>query len=153
MWRKRKREKCDEAVKIGQLDIEHFTRGDCHVLARAIHRLTGWPMHVFWRNDGPGGHAFILTPEGKALDIEGLHEPDEICAKWRCPDYRPITWIRLRSAGWTHHYRTTSLQRARELAPLLVEMAETGPICPILAARQSNVVTSVDARTAPMLIS
>src|ERR1035437_8971985 len=107
MWSKRRQEKRDETPKIGQLDVEHFTRGDCHVLAREIHRITGWPMHTFWK-DGPGGHAFILTPTGQALDIEGLHEPKEICTKWRCLDHRPVSWRRLRMAGWSGYYRLTS---------------------------------------------
>ena|ERR1039458_5288966 len=133
MWRKRKQDERGETPKVSQLDIEHFTRGDCHVLARAIHRLTGWPMHVFWK-DGPGGHTFILTPTGLALDIEGLHDLGEICTKWRCLEHRAISWRRLQIEGWSHHHRLTSVRRAKELAPLLVETATTGPRCPFSAA-------------------
>jgi hypothetical protein len=54
-------------------DRERFTCGDCHVLAMAIHKKTGWPTYCFlgkWSMI-PDVHAFVITPDGEALDNYG----------------------------------------------------------------------------------
>jgi len=126
MWGSGKGKGADEATKISELDVEHFTRGDCHLLARAIHHRTGWPMHTFWK-DVPGGHAFVITPSGWAFDVKGLHALEEMCVVWRCSDHRPVSWHHLLANGWPRYERLTSIKRAEELAPLLVELADPSP--------------------------
>lgn len=69
-------------------DIQHgsvqhcFTRGQCHSLARAIHRLTGWQLavlcHNYVRNNDVnqyGDHVVCIHPNGKYVDIYGAWEP------------------------------------------------------------------------------
>ena len=62
-----------------------FTNGQCHSLAYAIHKLTGWPMVGLrgyeydedggddWGRDyfDPGSHVVVESPKG-LLDIDGL---------------------------------------------------------------------------------
>lgn len=63
-----------------------FTCGDCHILARAIHRVTGWPMATFSFKSGkerlPDTHAFVRLPDGRYLDIEGVRTADEMYERW-----------------------------------------------------------------------
>lgn len=64
-------------------DQERFTRGDCHILARELNRRTGWPIYTFTKNGGRAwAHAFVKTPDGHYLDIEGLHTFHQIRRRW-----------------------------------------------------------------------
>lgn len=64
-------------------DQGRFTQGDCHILARRLHRLTGWPLCAFgW--GGPDLHAFVLMPDGRYLDIDGAQTEDELRERWKC---------------------------------------------------------------------
>jgi hypothetical protein len=57
-----------------------FTSGFCHVFALALHRRTGWPIHaLLWPVTDKGdhkhaGHLAVETPDGRFLDVEGLHQ-------------------------------------------------------------------------------
>lgn len=57
-----------------------LTMGECHNLALAVHRKTGWPLIAFspWNEDGPGTtgtlvHVGVLTPDGYVLDGHGAN--------------------------------------------------------------------------------
>jgi len=58
---------------ITQQDIEVFTDGDCHILARELYEHTGWPMCVFGPCADGREHVFVMTPTGHALDVKGIH--------------------------------------------------------------------------------
>jgi len=61
-------------------DVERFTEGDCHLLARAIHKRTGWPLCAFKLADSCGNyipvdHCFVHAPlpDGQVpFDVMGL---------------------------------------------------------------------------------
>ena len=66
-----------------------FTQGQCHSFARALHRLTGWPLYVLGRPDPDkqrtsaselGDHVVCRHPDGRFVDIEGAWSPGE---KWK----------------------------------------------------------------------
>lgn len=66
-------------------DIHRFTHGDCHYLARALQKLTGWPLMSFDADFDPitgTMHAFVEAPDGRLLDIEGIHTPAELLEQW-----------------------------------------------------------------------
>lgn len=66
-------------------DRERFTYGDCHYLARAIQKRTGWPIHALTVKSYPGEpcvHAFIWTPDGKCLDVNGLRSIRKVLDDW-----------------------------------------------------------------------
>jgi hypothetical protein len=64
-------------------DHTRFTEGDCHILARAIHDATGWPMATFTaRDDRPTDHAFVQMPDGRYLDIEGVKSYRDMVKVW-----------------------------------------------------------------------
>lgn len=55
-----------------------LTMGECHNLAIAVHRETGWPLIAFspWSEDGPGTtgvltHVAVLTPDKYVIDGHG----------------------------------------------------------------------------------
>lgn len=110
-------------MRITELDIIRFTEGDCHILARAIHLLTGWPMFSF--DDGHGDpdlHAFVIAPSGKALDIEGLHSLRDLRRDWGSSPLVETSYEAIVSI-WGHEtsFGRYSFARARKLAPMLVE--------------------------------
>lgn len=62
-------------------DVIAFTRGDCHVLAAALNRRTGWPIYAFSdRVNDPSYHAFVLLPDGRALDVLGVRSVEMVRA-------------------------------------------------------------------------
>lgn len=114
-------------------DVDRFTCGDCHILARAINKLTGWPIHVFCDEpqDGPvqhwmwpnaQDHAFVITPDGQPLDIEGLHDDEAFISKWSSTGYHhEIEWDHLRTQWGKCHFGDYSYSRAKKLAAEIVE--------------------------------
>lgn len=69
---------------------EAFTWGDCWLLARAMHNITGWQMVAVGCSGGRADgalrdwvHIAVRTPEGSILDIDGFHTDDETTARWR----------------------------------------------------------------------
>lgn len=63
-------------------DVERFTEGDCHILARAIHRRTGWTFCTFLYDGCPDAHAFVQRPDGLYVDVEGVVNETSLLAKW-----------------------------------------------------------------------
>lgn len=63
--------------------VHAFTSGQCHALALALHERTGWPLRWLEDDEGDPLHCFVETPEGKALDIAGVHDRDEMLEGWQ----------------------------------------------------------------------
>jgi hypothetical protein len=55
-----------------------FTTGACGYFAAALHDRTGWPIMAEYDHDHPDevAHVFVLNPDGKAVDIRGIHDGD-----------------------------------------------------------------------------
>lgn len=60
--------------------IDNFVRtefcvGGCYSLALALHRATGWTMWGVYETDNPDtlAHAWVVRPDGRAVDINGVH--------------------------------------------------------------------------------
>lgn len=116
------------AATIRKRDVIAFTRGDCHVLARAIQRRTGWPIYALTSHnwgEAPCFHAFVRMPDGRALDVLGARTMDEMVAwaKALNPDvsgYVPTDAKTLR-AGWgATALSTYAPKRARRVADELL---------------------------------
>lgn len=61
-----------------------FEFGYCHVLALAVHELTGGWQIVHMGADGGrvGSHYLVRQPDGRLLDIRGARTEDEVRAQW-----------------------------------------------------------------------
>lgn len=78
----------------GVLDgaAEHvFTLGGCDALAIALHDATGWPIvaitdHHNVHGDRAGGgsalHWTVRHPSGRLLDVDGLHDADDLVERY-----------------------------------------------------------------------
>jgi hypothetical protein len=55
-----------------------YKYGQCHALAQAIHDATGWPMEVWRMEQGGNEHAVVRMPDGRLLDVEGVHTVDDV---------------------------------------------------------------------------
>lgn len=103
-------------------DHERFTEGDCHILARAIHVRTGWPIHAFVDEAGyPDWHAFVVMPDGRALDVQGACDMEEFCERWGQPDHAPFSWARLRRDFDGPQFGQYSYRRAGVIAERLLD--------------------------------
>lgn len=65
-----------------------FTEGDCGILARAIHRKTGWPMVIVSR-DSSGSldeidwdHMAVRAPDGRLIDAVGMSTEGDFREAW-----------------------------------------------------------------------
>ncbi len=100
-------------------DHDMFTMGGCHILAMAIHDLTGWQLCALEDYDGYS-HAFVRTPRETYLDIEGEHvDLNGFLDRWHADE--------IRDAGpedfddWQDDFDVAEvIERAAELAPDLV---------------------------------
>lgn len=84
---------------------ERFTYRDCHLLAAAIHRRTGWPLHAVALPEEDGhltpnsawAHAFVRMPDGRCLDVSGPRDGDDLL-----DDYAPFLDAELYALGESH---------------------------------------------------
>lgn len=90
-------------LKSEQKRIEFvFTRGHCHSLALALHKLTGWPLVGLFDGNAPKGcasHVCVLTPENKVLDIGGAdadHRWEYFCNVEKITEARIKEWEDMR---------------------------------------------------------
>jgi hypothetical protein len=102
-------------------DRERFTCGDCHILARALHLRTGWPIGVTMvDNVGSSGHAFVVRPDGLALDYDGLSDPDDLVDSYAADDWTTMDWPTLLSEWGGAIYGSYSYRRAQVVATELL---------------------------------
>lgn len=111
--------------EITDLDIERFTCGDCHIFARAMNRCTGWELQTFYNGSEPDGHAFVVTPDGRRVDIEGAWTPSAHDKAWDGKGTAaPCRYSILKEYGWlSPTYGKYSYPRAKQLAPIYAQMA------------------------------
>ncbi|GAA4198648.1 hypothetical protein [Actinocatenispora rupis] len=66
---------------------EAFSWGLCHLLACALHEITGWPFGVLEQSYATGAwswvHAAVITPDGLLLDVHGARHWREAEAERR----------------------------------------------------------------------
>lgn len=90
-------------------DIEQYCYGQCHMFAVALHRLTGWPIHLVLDDDekhwiDPNDddnwipatvHAFCIDDQDRFWDVKGIRGRNEVYAEltsWvNIADYRSET--------------------------------------------------------------
>lgn len=68
-----------------------FRFGACGALAIALHDATGWPIVAITDHDnvfdghlgmGSAMHWAVLRLDGKVIDVDGAHDPDELVAEY-----------------------------------------------------------------------
>jgi len=72
-----------------------YTAGDCHVMALALNQEFGYHIHALWDPEtdsseahclpgDPGAlmHWFVVTPDGKAMDFNGITTVDGLKEDW-----------------------------------------------------------------------
>lgn len=62
-------------AEIDEYAISEFTCGYCCEFACALHDLTGWPIYAEFSDHTNEDliHAWVQTPNGRAVDINGVH--------------------------------------------------------------------------------
>lgn len=77
-------------IAITSQDVEDFTCGGCSLLAEAIHdAVPEYELACFIAGGHPCGHAFVKLPDGRYLDITGVHTHREMLdSHWGRPGKR-----------------------------------------------------------------
>lgn len=102
--------------RITKLDIERFTEGDCHILAKVLHTLVEWPTYTLHTGDKqPGMHAFVYR-RGTAIDVKGARPIDALMEDW---EYA-VGIVKTTDIDWGGEIFRGSWRRARTIAPLLI---------------------------------
>lgn len=70
--------------------ITRYTQGDCGLLAAEISKLTGWPTVLYIGERG--NHMLVRCPDGRLLDIMGLHHPAEFPGARHLDGGPPCWW-------------------------------------------------------------
>jgi hypothetical protein len=89
-------------------DVQLAVRGCCHDFAIAVHRRTGLKLAGIWQDpiidqhtinkDPMLIHVYCETPEGKALDAEGLVDVKDMIEKYK-RDHRDQDLLRASTIG------------------------------------------------------
>lgn len=110
--------------------VTHYTEGSCHVLALALHRLTGLPLSIMWDahdwhiepgSDDLGGlrcvvHVFVTEEDGSVIDIRGRQSLSEMRTA-------------MKGSDWEECYpcEASSAEHLRHLIDVTQSLAECGP--------------------------
>jgi hypothetical protein len=80
-----------------------FTGGQCHALALALQRRTGWPLVAVDETTGVCVHICVRRPDGLLLDVTGAHTVEELITARggtvRDVDYAAIEELEHNTAG------------------------------------------------------
>lgn len=78
-------------ITAGVIDREArqvFTRGQCMALAAALSEANaGTPVVAYTPGTSSLAHALVRLPSGALLDIDGVHDPDEVARNYDLVDY------------------------------------------------------------------
>ena len=122
------------SVEITDNDTLLFTSGACHILAREINKLTGWPIHCFLNEPSgwaPSHHAFIVPRKGWRLDVGGFRATAEHNNHWiasKTNEHKKFSYATIHrswkgAANWFDESEDEIVNRAQEIAPLLISLA------------------------------
>lgn len=101
-------------------DEVRFTEGDCHYLARAVHRKTGWPMGAFSFRGYANAHAFARMPDGRWVDVYGPQTEGAAQRRWKMQhSIEVFDWRDLREFGLPQ-FGDYTYRRARVVADRLL---------------------------------
>jgi len=105
-------------------DVVRFTEGDCHILARAIHKRTGWDVAALHGGNRsyPDYHVFVLAPTQpvRALDVLGLHKPHELVRAYGAVGYMRVSPKSVAAAWGGPYFGRYSYERAATIADRLL---------------------------------
>jgi hypothetical protein len=120
--------------------LEWYGYGNCHILAGALHEVSGWPFAIVAGDENSGSpkvivHVGVMTPDGRFLDIAGAREHSEVLRQYASPGgSNAIYTVSLddlvhagqyrNTDGWRDHCGGEPLKEVvRRLAVTLVERA------------------------------
>lgn len=83
------------------LEKSIFTQGDCWVLARELHGISGWGI-VTAGDEFDWYHAANRLPDGSIIDIMGIWEENTWLAYWHAEESKLLPCVpKLSSKMWT----------------------------------------------------
>ena len=117
-----------------------FKHGACGALAIALHDATGWPLvaitdaHNVYDGEAGGGSALhwtVQAPNGQLLDIDGLHNAQDLVAEYdsQADDGQAAAGISSRADAWEWYVESQG-----EPVPLTLAATFVAPIRKLLDA-------------------
>ncbi|MFE2832197.1 hypothetical protein ACFXI6_14285 [Streptomyces mirabilis] len=110
--------------------FEAFTRGACAGLAIALHDATGWPIIEIGHCDGLPLHFMVRHPDGRLVDIRGVHSDADVCDEWEFEADEGVSLGEAARADVMHCYRydcgePVPMDLVRTFVPAVARLAAT----------------------------
>jgi len=118
----------DPSFKASETELMEYTYGQCHALALALHRHSGWRLAgCNWSDDQDSvpGHIFVVDDDDRGVDIHGSHPRGRHPDPGIDSDWRPITVDQVRSWINADEYDAADHGRADYTAELMLGISDT----------------------------
>lgn len=120
--------------------VQAFTEGDCWVLAEEVRKMTGWEKVAVGYDDTEEGqkpdfywlHVANRLPDGRLLDITGIHSDEEFIDRWGGPVSESYLFP-VNDPSYFDHVEPEYNIDARRTADVLIEML------PLYGVRRENI--------------
>jgi hypothetical protein len=120
--------------------VRAFTEGDCWVLAEEVRKMTGWSKVAVGYDDTEEGqkpdfywlHVANRLPDGRLLDITGIHSDEEFIDRWGAPVSDSYLFP-VDDPSYFDHVEPEYNIDARRVADVLIEML------PLYGVRRENI--------------
>lgn len=120
--------------------MQAFTEGDCWVLAEEVRKMTGWEKVAVGYDDTEEGqkpdfywlHVANRLPDGRLLDITGIHSDEEFIDRWGGPVSESYLFP-VNDPSYFDHVEPEYNIDARRTADVLIEML------PLYGVRRENI--------------
>lgn len=78
-------EGCIAGAVYDEFTRTEFVCGACGDFAAVLHDLTGWPLRAGLDKQGDIEHVWVLNAEGRAVDVNGVHDTDLAATPYSVP--------------------------------------------------------------------
>lgn len=108
-------------LKAGKIDNQAkivFSNGQCHSLALAVNKLTGWPIFGISDDEGDFIHIITSSPKGY-LDIGGLNAVERYGKRWHIAEVQELA---ISQVSKLHGYLRPQPTKAMSFAKTLLQV-------------------------------
>lgn len=130
------RDACIAGAVLDAITITEFNCGACGDFAAVLHDLTGWPIKAEFHPKGDIEHVWVVNPDGRAVDVNGVHQDDLAVTPYSTPARERTAWISRNEASSESRFAVQNRQWAKALLdryPEMFGLAEFRPTVSSLA--------------------
>ncbi|MDW9478973.1 hypothetical protein GOB57_09795 [Sinorhizobium meliloti] len=113
---------CIAGAALDEFTITEFNCGACGDFAAALHDLTGWPIKAEFHPNGDIEHVWVVNPEGRAVDVNGIHQDDMPVTPYSAPVRARTAWLPRNEASSNSRFAEQNRKWAKALLNRYPEM-------------------------------